>query len=200
MVQSCPRTRTLTGGTRAHGDEPASRQHRRARANPLHCGQGAGLTRTKPPMREYAIQGEPYVGLRSARPLERKALMTRKRMVLDRQGRRAPLARAPDQCTGATISTESFCLWRDGSVVMGVSQFLPNRDQPRNMPVLSSVEDAIPQNGIGFACLRAGDCLEVLLVKETDRAGRSGQSRVLLELIGPPIVRVRRLGRRCAST
>lgn len=123
-----------------------------------------------PPMREYAIQGEPYVGLRSARPLERKALMTRKPMVLDRQGRRAPLARARDQCTGATISTESFCLWRDGSVVMGVSQFLPNRDQPRDMPVLSSVEDAIPQNGIGFACLHAGDCLEGLLVKETDRA------------------------------
>ena len=53
---------------------------------------------------------------------------------------------------------------------MGVSQFLPNRDERRDMPVLSFVEDAIPQNGIGFACLHAGDCLEGLLVKETDRA------------------------------
>src|SRR5947209_1098029 len=119
-----------------------------------------------PPMREYAIQGEPYVGLRSARPLERTALMTRKPMVLDRQGRRAPLARARDQCTGATISTESFCLWRDGSVVMGVSQFLPNRDQLRDMPVLSSVENAIPQNGIGFASLHGGDCLEAFLSRK----------------------------------
>src|SRR5437879_7403041 len=112
-----------------------------------------------PPIREDASQAYPSVGLRSARPLERTALMTRKPMVLDRQGRRAPLARARDQCTGATISTELFCLWRDGSVVMGVSQFLPNRDQPRDMPLLSSVEEANPQNGIGFAGLDAGNGL-----------------------------------------
>src|SRR5438132_14354251 len=78
-----------------------------------------------PPMREYAIQGEPYVGLRSARPLERTALMTRKPMALDRQGRRAPLARARDQCTGATIAPQSFFPSRDGSGDSAESTFLP---------------------------------------------------------------------------
>src|SRR5437660_11792443 len=84
-----------------------------------------------PPMREYAIQGEPYVGLRSARPLERTALMTSKPMVLDRQGRRAPLARSRDQCTGATISTELSFPWRNGTVVMGLHQSVPHVRHPR---------------------------------------------------------------------
>src|SRR2546425_4197459 len=80
------------------------------------------------PCESTPSRGTLSAGLGSARPLGRKALMTRKPMVLDRQGRRAPLARARDPYTGATISTESFCIWRDGSVVTGVSQFLPNRD------------------------------------------------------------------------